>query len=219
MKKVQKIVFPLIALSIVAAIVWRAPVNGWWSIVWLVGVIAMSVIRRPHEKANMKNEIVDSNQNIVDNVLQVAVFVGLALLPVLQLSLGILGFADYTLPVWICIFGVALLVVGLWFFWRSHNDLGRNWSTSLQIREGHDLITYGVYKRIRHPMYSAFFLISIAQALLIQNWIAGLSGIVAFGLMYLIRVPQEETMMYERFGEKYRDYCQKTGRVFPKLLV
>lgn len=213
----KKILLPLVALSIIAVIIWRTPVNGWGSIVWIMGIIVMSVIRRPHEKSNMNNEIIKSSQNIVDNVLQVAVFVGLTLLPILQLSLGILGFADYILPFWVCVFGVALLVVGLWLFWRSHDDLGRNWSTSLEIREEHDLITHGVYKRIRHPMYSSFFLISIAQALLIQNWVSGLSGIAAFAIMYFVRVPQEEKMMYERFGEKYTDYCKHTNRILPKL--
>jgi protein-S-isoprenylcysteine O-methyltransferase Ste14 len=47
------------------------------------------------------------------------------------------------------------LVIGLWLFYRSHADLGTNWSITLEIREQHRLITQGVYRRIRHPMYSA----------------------------------------------------------------
>ncbi|MEM7801180.1 MAG: isoprenylcysteine carboxylmethyltransferase family protein [Chloroflexota bacterium] len=79
------------------------------------------------------------------------------------------------------------------------------------------LVTSGIYRQIRHLMYSAIFLIYIAQALLIHNWIAGLGGIVTFGIMYVIRIPHEEEMMGVKFGEAYDAYCQSTGRLFPKL--
>ena len=218
MNKALKIVFPPIAIVIAAAIVWRLPVNGWGSLVWLAGAILMGVIRKPHERINKENEITESRQTVVENALLAAVLIGSALLPMLHLTLGLLNFADYTLPVWATAGGVVLLAIGLWLFWRSHADLGRNWSVTLEIREGHHLITSGVYERIRHPMYSAIFSIFTAQVLLLHNWIAGPGGIVAFALMYIIRVPREEAMMRERFGEEYDAYCQNTGRVFPKLI-
>ncbi len=62
----------------------------------------------------------------------------------------------------------------------------------LEIRKGHYLVNSGVYKRIRHPMYAAIFLIFAAQMLLIQNYIAGSGGILTFALMYIIRIPKEE---------------------------
>jgi hypothetical protein len=65
------------------------------------------------------------------------------------------------------------------------------------MREDHKLITNGVYARIRHPMYTAFWLWAIAQALLLPNWIAGLSGLIGFGTLYLLRVGPEEEMMLE----------------------
>ena len=114
--------------------------------------------------------------------------------------------------------GAVLLGFGLWLFRRSHADLGRNWSVTLELREEHRLVTSGVYERIRHPMYSAIFLVYTAQALLIHNWIAGLGGIFSFGLMYVIRVPKEEAMMREQFGEAYDAYCRSSGRLWPKYL-
>ena len=111
------------------------------------------------------------------------------------------------------------MAAGLWLLWRSHADLGDNWSDRLAIREDHVLVTQGAYGRIRHPMYSASWLIMIAQALLLSNWIAGFGGVVAFGVMYFLRVPQEEQMMQERFGEQYRRYMATTGRVIPKYPV
>lgn len=177
----------------------------------------MGIIRNPHERLNKNNKIVESQQTIVENALLGAVFVGSAVIPMLHLIFGIVRFANYQPSTWVVLAGSVLLIFGVWLFWRSHRDLGRNWSVSLEIREGHEIVNTGVYKRIRHPMYSAIFLVFLAQALLINNWIAGFGGIAAFLLMYIIRVPREEAMMRESFGEEYDDYCWTTGRILPKL--
>ncbi|MGD9345377.1 MAG: isoprenylcysteine carboxylmethyltransferase family protein, partial [Candidatus Aminicenantes bacterium] len=58
---------------------------------------------------------------------------------------------------------------------------------------------------------------ALAQAMLLQNWVAGLSMLVAFWLLYSNRVTREEYMMCDRFGDEYRDYMGRTGRVFPRL--
>ncbi len=50
------------------------------------------------------------------------------------------------------------MVAALWLFWRSHADLGRNWSQAFELRKGHELITHGVYRVVRHPMYAAIWL-------------------------------------------------------------
>jgi len=105
----------------------------------------------------------------------------------------------------------------LWLFWRSHADLGQNWSVSLEVRKGHKVVTHGVYRYIRHPMYAAIFLWCLAQAMLLPNWLAGWSALVPFTLLYLVRTPREEQMMCNIFGDEYRDYMRKTGRLLPRL--
>ena len=127
-----------------------------------------------------------------------------------------LDFADYTLPVWAAWLGVILLLAAVLLFWRSHVDLGRNWSPTVQLREGHALVTEGVYRYIRHPMYASQWLWVIAQAMLLHNWIAGLGGIVCFTPFYFMRVAPEEQMMLEQFGKEYRAYMQHTGRILPR---
>ena len=64
---------------------------------------------------------------------------------------------DYPLHPSPLVAGSLCFVLGLWLFFRSHADLGTNWSVTLEVREGHRLITQGVYRRIRHPMYAALF--------------------------------------------------------------
>ncbi len=67
-------------------------------------------------------------------------------------------------------------------------------------------------------MYAAFLMWGFAQPLLLHNWIAGWSHLVSFTPLYLLRVPQEERMMLDHFGEEYKSYMNKTGRVIPRLL-
>ena len=57
----------------------------------------------------------------------------------------------------------------------------------------------------------------VAQALLLQNWVAGLAGLALFTPLYVLRVPREEQMMLDRFGAEYRSYMNRTGRVVPQL--
>jgi protein-S-isoprenylcysteine O-methyltransferase Ste14 len=109
------------------------------------------------------------------------------------------------------------MLLALWLFWRSHADLGLNWSVSLEIRAEHELVQHGVYRRIRHPMYAAIWLFSAAQGMLLENWLAGWSALVPFAPMYFVRTPREERMLCEFLGQPYRDYMQQTGRLWPRL--
>lgn len=139
------------------------------------------------------------------------------ILPLVGVFTPWFGFAVYDLPNWMDWLGTVFFVLAIWLFWRSHADLGLNWSASLEIRENHSLVDTGVYRYIRHPMYAAFWLWGIAQALLLHNWVYGLSYLVSFLPMYIMRVPQEEQMMLDTFGEQYQDYITRTGRVIPKI--
>jgi protein-S-isoprenylcysteine O-methyltransferase Ste14 len=112
--------------------------------------------------------------------------------------------------------GVVVLAAALALFWRAHADLGTNWSISLEIRKGHRLVSSGVYRRVRHPMYAAIFLFGVAQALLLANWLAGPAALVTFAPLYVIRVPREEALLLERFGDAYREVMARTGRLWPR---
>jgi len=207
----------LIGLALMGAAIWRWEANGWGAMVWLGGFVLMGLIRAPYARATRANVITDDRKTLVERLLLGAMFLTMMLLPLVDLASGVFAFADYALPVEAAAAGAALQVPFLWLFWRSHADLGRNWSPSLEIREEHGLVTKGVYARMRHPMYAAIWLGAIAQSLLIHNWIAGFLVVPAFAAMYFIRVPQEEAMMRARFGEAYSAYAKHTLAVLPRL--
>jgi protein-S-isoprenylcysteine O-methyltransferase Ste14 len=191
--------------------------NTTFKIIFLVGFAVSSLIRAPYTKRNRLNRIVDDRMTGQDKLLLLCTSIGMIIVPFLYVLTPWLDFADYHLPTWAGWLGVMVLVVSTWLFWRSHADLGKNWFVSVQFREGHTLVTRGVFRHMRHPMYASQWLWGIAQTLLLQNWIAGLIGLVGFIPMYLLRVPSEERMMLEHFGEAYRSYMKRTGRVFPRL--
>jgi protein-S-isoprenylcysteine O-methyltransferase Ste14 len=143
-----------------------------WNLVFLIGLIIYLGIRYFFARQTRGNEKAVSRKGW-DGILMAIVSVGTLLLPALYLFTPWLAFADYRLPAWAPWCGAVMMCFAIWLFWRSHADLGRNWSVTLEVRKDHQLISHGVYRSIRHPMYAAIWLISIAQALLLQNWLAG----------------------------------------------
>ena len=81
-------------------------------------------------------------------------------LPLIWIATPVFAFADYPLHPIPLVIGVLCLVLGLWLFHRSHADLGTNWSITLEVRENHQLVTDGVYRWVRHPMYLALLIYS-----------------------------------------------------------
>ncbi len=186
-------------------------------IIFSVGLIVSSVIRSPHQQRYKQNKITDDRKTNIEKLLLLFVFLGMFLIPVIYIFSPLFSFADYSLPIWTNIGGIFAFIIAMWLFWKSHDDLGKNWSPTLEVRESHTLITNGIYQNIRHPMYTSIFLWCLAQALLLPNYIAGFAGIISFTFLYLLRVGNEEKMMLEQFGEVYSEYMESTGRLLPKL--
>jgi protein-S-isoprenylcysteine O-methyltransferase Ste14 len=187
-----------------------------WNIVYAIGFVAFYRIRGVFIKRTKGETKVVRRMDGMEKALLAGMLPGTFVLPLIYLLTPWLDFANYALPPMLPWIGTVLMIASLWLFWRSHSDLGQNWSVSLELRAGHELVTRGVYRLIRHPMYAAIWLWAIAQGLMLQNWLAGWSVVPAFAAMYLLRVPREEQLMLEQFGEEYRSYMQRTGRVMPR---
>lgn len=189
--------------------------------VYLTGILLEMALRIPRERERRQIEMRDQRVSVTERSLLGLLFVGTFLLPIVHIFTPWLDRANYR---WSGAtkaraggLGTALMGGALWLFWRSHVDLGQNWSPSLEIGARQTLVTRGVYQRIRHPMYASHWLWSVAQALLLHNWIAGPASLLLFLPLYLVRVPREEQMMLDHFGDDYRAYTARTGRVLPRL--
>ncbi len=188
-----------------------------WNLVFVVGFVVYITIRGVFAARIKGNEYTDRRVGLQEKSLLPAVICTSLLFPIIYLLTPLFSFADYALPNWVHTCGLVFMLVGLWLFWRSHVDLGVNWSASLETRKGHEIIKHGVYRRIRHPMYAGIWLFSFAQALLLENWLAGWAVVVAFAFMYCLRTPKEEQMMIDHFGDAYKAYMAETGRLFPRV--
>ena len=186
-------------------------------IIFIVGFVIYVVIRGVFEQHSKRAGKVIKRVQRREMVVILVMALGTMVLPIFYLLSPFLSFADYRLPRSAPYFGTPIMLFALWLFWKSHADLAEQWSRTLEMREGHKLVTEGVYRTVRHPMYSAICLFSIGQGLLLQNWLAGWSALVAFAILYLVRIKNEEGMMTEHFGQAYEDYAARTGRLFPRI--
>ncbi len=128
-----------------------------------------------------------------------------------------LAWGTLQLPLWSRSIGILLgLTALLWFIW-IHRSLGSNLSFRLQIKESQTLITDGPYRWIRHPMYTAFYVLHIAVFFLTANWFIGVTWLAGLTIIIFLRVKREEAMLLARFGDKYNSYMEGTGRFLPRI--
>jgi protein-S-isoprenylcysteine O-methyltransferase Ste14 len=188
------------------------------ALIWFAGLVGWYVIRHPFARKARKIGVSKSLFDRRDLILLAVASLGLFVTPALYTLTGFPASLDRPFIAAIAWLGLVPLSASLWLFRRSHVDLGRNWSISLQVRKHHTLVKTGVYRLIRHPMYSSFFLLGLSQMLLLPNWLAGASGLIGVALLFVFRVRREEHMMLQTMGDEYRDYMTSTKRLIPWVL-
>lgn len=191
-------------------------------VILLLGIFAMRgyfmlKVRRAGERLMPDKQAVDREGGQGVYIARVALFLLLlAFLVMYILGMAWVDWFSFPLPGWVRWAGFALGLLSLAFWTWTQVALDTLWSAQLQLREEHHLVTSGPYARIRHPLYTAMFAWAVALALLTANWIfVALAVLTVAGTA--ARVPREERMMLEAFGEEYRAYMQCTGRFFPRL--
>ena len=120
-------------------------------------------------------------------------------------------------PTWPFNVAVALTAAGLLFAVWARQYLGSNWSGTVTIKEGHELIISGPYARVRHPIYTGLLLAFIGSAMAIGEWRA----VLAFALASLAlwrKLRLEERLMHQQFGAAYQAYCRRVPALIPFVL-
>jgi protein-S-isoprenylcysteine O-methyltransferase Ste14 len=96
----------------------------------------------------------------------------------------------------------------------SRLTLGRLFSKRLNLIEGHKLVTLDVYKYVRHPSYTGSILYFLGLTLLL-NSILGFIVMLLLVILILIRIPFEERMLINAFGQHYIEYVKRTKKLIP----
>lgn len=119
------------------------------------------------------------------------------------------------LSYWIALAGTLLTAAGIAFAIWARNHIGKFWSASVSIREGHQLIRSGPYSRIRHPIYTGILVALAGSALAAGTYRAALAFlIILLSLIYKARL--EEALLTREFGPAFADHRRHTGFFLPR---
>lgn len=115
------------------------------------------------------------------------------------------------------VFAVIVAAGSVWLIRKAINTLGKEWSLTARVVEGHQLATSGPYAFVRHPIYSGMLGMLVATGLAISRWPALLVALVIFFIGTAIRVHSEEKLLREAFGEQFENYAQRVSAIVPGL--
>ena len=186
-------------------------------VVWLIFIAIWVALRwRPNVRSR-RTRVKRTHRSLREQAVYATSYAGLGLLPGIWVFTGFPRSLNFEPLPYALIVGTILFATSLVLFQMTHKALGRMWSNSLDLREEHRLITTSIYTRLRHPMYTAFWLWALAQMFTLPNWLAAFSGTVGFGTLFFLRIGAEERMMEEEFGDEYRAYVKRTKRIIPGI--
>lgn len=124
--------------------------------------------------------------------------------------------SEIQLPMWARWIGVVTAIISVPLMYWLFKSIGKNITQTVKTRKEHELVTSGPYRWVRHPLYSVGTLLFLSFALMASNWFIGMVTLLSL-MMLMIRLPREEANLIERFGDEYKNYMKRTGRLIPKL--
>jgi protein-S-isoprenylcysteine O-methyltransferase Ste14 len=111
-----------------------------------------------------------------------------------------------SIGVMLCVAGGAVLV------W-ARQTLGDNWSQTVSVKEGHELVTGGPYRCVRHPMYTGGLVACLGSAIVCGGGFVFL--LVILGGLFLWRTGAEDKLMARQFPNEYPAYQKRTKKLVP----
>jgi protein-S-isoprenylcysteine O-methyltransferase Ste14 len=194
----------------------------WRGLVW--GLLGAAVVMRCwfHIRVARRGEAILPDGDAIRReggtafVIRVVGFVMLVgLLAGYALGAGWLLAAGFYLPGLVRLLALSCAIAALALWTWTQVVLGRNWSAQLALRDRHELVTWGPYKYVRHPMYTAIFVWIAGLAIVAANWFFVLAAAGTIAVL-VVRTPKEEQMMLSMFAARYEEYMKRTGRYLPR---
>ena len=128
------------------------------------------------------------------------------------LNLSFAG-AEFLQVVSVPLFLISIVLNGM-----AYQALRQLMRPHIEVMEKHELVTRGIYSRIRHPTYTGIVLMFLACTLLFLHTVLFVCFLAILGMAYRKAVLEEKLLSSEKgFGQEYRDYMLKTGRFLPRL--
>ena len=113
------------------------------------------------------------------------------------------------------VIAVAAAVGSVWLTMAAVKTLGKEWSLTARLVEGHQLATNGPYAYVRHPIYTGMLGMLMATGLAISHWAALPAALAVFFVGTVIRIRSEEKLLREAFGEQFEKYARSVPAILP----
>lgn len=113
--------------------------------------------------------------------------------------------------------GTLMVVAGIAFACWARYVLGSNWSSEVQVKQGHELIQRGPYGIVRHPIYTGLLLAFMGTAAATGEW-HGLLAVIIIAVSFWFKLRLEERWMRENFGAAYTNYMHRVKALIPGVL-
>ncbi len=120
------------------------------------------------------------------------------------------------LPEWTRWLGVGIGILCVFGIYWLFSSIGSGITPVSATRREHKLSTRGIYRWVRHPLYTIGSSFIVSFGMMADNWFIALFGVLAFIAM-AVRTPKEEANLIEKFGDEYREYMKRTGKFLPKI--
>jgi protein-S-isoprenylcysteine O-methyltransferase Ste14 len=128
-----------------------------------------------------------------------------------------MSWASFDVPTALRWLGLVLAVLTVPAVHWVLSTLGRNVTETVLTKEHHELVTGGPYRWVRHPLYTAGLTLLFTLGLMAGSWFVLLATVLAFALLRTLVIPREEQALLAKFGERYRVYISRTGRLVPRV--
>jgi protein-S-isoprenylcysteine O-methyltransferase Ste14 len=110
--------------------------------------------------------------------------------------------------------GVAICVCGLLGAIWSRRTLAGNWSSDVQFKQEHELVSRGPYRFVRHPIYTSLLLMGLGTAIA-ANRLGALAGLLSLFAGVWIKLRQEEKLLLQHFPDDYPAYKARVKALVP----
>lgn len=192
---------------------------GWLIPAILVAIWQVFGVWRRLPVTNPKDTQIQGKYQDIDRAkLEYFIFLTVAVL-LIQVSIPLLPiFQSQVWQIVVRIVGYLLIFIGLSTSLSAVSTLGTNWTgmSEYRIKHGQNLVTWGIYGKVRHPIYLAVILELVGFELVANSWIFVPIFLLAFWV-FNTHITNEEELLVKRFGSHYQAYSSRVKRLIPYL--